>query len=191
MGKINDQKNKIKEKKTIKTFPDVVQDEEENLEMNDAIDVENDLADQNDLDFDKRSVTSNKTIKSLVSKKKDKIKLKRQFLLKRLHTAHESKHEAKKRATRRKTVIISDMKHEFENSLGQIESYLEEQRLALAEKKTTRKQILSQAERNRQSQANIDIFNKISQSVECSVNPFELIKRQLEQQIVLSTKKKK
>ncbi|CAF5114236.1 unnamed protein product [Rotaria magnacalcarata] len=83
------------------------------------------------------------------------------------------------------------MKHEFENSLGQIESYLEEQRLALAEKKTTRKQILSQAERNRQSQANIDIFNKISQSVECSVNPFELIKRQLEQQIVLSTKKKK
>ncbi|CAF5191654.1 unnamed protein product, partial [Rotaria magnacalcarata] len=82
MGKINDQKNKIKEKKTIKTFPDVVQDEEENLEMNDAIDVENDLADQNDLDFDKRSVTSNKTIKSLVSKKKDKIKLKRQFLLK-------------------------------------------------------------------------------------------------------------
>ncbi|CAF5225744.1 unnamed protein product [Rotaria magnacalcarata] len=83
MGKINDQKNKIKEKKTIKTFPDVVQDEEENLEMNDAIDVENDLADQNDLDFDKRSVTSNKTIKSLVSKKKDKIKLKRQFLLKR------------------------------------------------------------------------------------------------------------
>ncbi|CAF1620042.1 unnamed protein product [Rotaria magnacalcarata] len=191
MGKINDQKNKIKEKKTIKTFPDVVQDEEENLEMNDAIDVENDLADQNDLDFDKRSVTSNKTIKSLVSKKKDKIKLKRQFLLKRLHTAHESKHEAKERATRRKTVIISDMKHEFENSLGQIESYLEEQRLALAEKKTTRKQILSQAERNRQSQANIDIFNKISQSVECSVNPFELIKRQLEQQIVLSTKKKK
>ncbi|CAM4801766.1 unnamed protein product [Rotaria magnacalcarata] len=170
---------------------DVVQDEEENLEMNDAIDVENDLADQNDLDFDKRSVTSNKTIKSLVSKKKDKIKLKRQFLLKRLHTAHESKHEAKERATRRKTVIISDMKHEFENSLGQIESYLEEQRLALAEKKTTRKQILSQAERNRQSQANIDIFNKISQSVECSVNPFELIKRQLEQQIVLSTKKKK
>ncbi|CAF5154868.1 unnamed protein product [Rotaria magnacalcarata] len=91
MGKINDQKNKIKEKKTIKTFPDVVQDEEENLEMNDAIDVENDLADQNDLDFDKRSVTSNKTIKSLVSKKKDKIKLKRQFLLKQLlpwpHTA--------------------------------------------------------------------------------------------------------
>ncbi len=42
------------------------------------------------------------------------------------------------------------MKHEFENSLSQIESYLEEQRLALANKKTTRKQILSQAERNRQ-----------------------------------------
>lgn len=37
----------------------------------------------NDVDFDKRSVVSNKTIKSLVSKKKDKIKLKRQFLLKR------------------------------------------------------------------------------------------------------------
>ncbi|CAM4875979.1 unnamed protein product [Rotaria socialis] len=190
MGKINDQKSKIKEKKTIKTFPDVVQDEEENLEMDDAIDVENNLADHNDLDFDKRSVISNKTIKSLVSKKKDKIKLKRQFLLKRLHAAHESKCEAKERATRRKTVIVSDMKHEFENSLGQIESYLEEQRLALAEKKNTRKQILSQAERNRQSQANIDIFNKISQSVECSVNPFELIKKQLEQQIVSSTKKK-
>ena len=42
------------------------------------------------------------------------------------------------------------MKHEFENSLGQIESYLEEQRLALAEKKSVRKQIAPQAERNRQ-----------------------------------------
>lgn len=42
------------------------------------------------------------------------------------------------------------MKHEFENSLGQIESYLEEQRLALAKKKDTKKQVLSQAERNRQ-----------------------------------------
>ncbi|MCC7515668.1 MAG: hypothetical protein IT212_13345 [Bacteroidia bacterium] len=51
--------------------------------MDDTDDVENDSADHNDLDFDKRSVISNKTIKSLVSKKKDKIKLKRQFLLKR------------------------------------------------------------------------------------------------------------
>jgi hypothetical protein len=47
-------------------------------------------------------------------------------------------------------VIVSDMKHEFENSLSQIESYLEEQRLAMSNKKNTRKQILSQAERNRQ-----------------------------------------
>jgi len=67
-----------------------------------------------------------------------------------LHAEHESKREAKERAARRQTVIVSDMKHEFENSLGQIESYLEEQRLALAEKKNTRKQILSQTERNRQ-----------------------------------------
>lgn len=44
-------------------------------------DVEFDL-DDND-DDDKRSVVSNKTIKSLVAKKKDKIQLKRQFLLKR------------------------------------------------------------------------------------------------------------
>jgi len=67
-----------------------------------------------------------------------------------LHADHESKREAKERAARRQTVIVSDMKHEFENSLGQIESYLEEQRLAMAEKKNSRKQIPSQAERNRQ-----------------------------------------
>ena len=41
------------------------------------------IDDENEEDFDKRSVVSNKTIKSLVAKKKDKIKLKRQFLLKR------------------------------------------------------------------------------------------------------------
>jgi hypothetical protein len=44
---------------------------------------EDEVAEHNEIDFDKRSVVSNKTIKSLVSKKKDKIKLKRQFLLKR------------------------------------------------------------------------------------------------------------
>ena len=44
---------------------------------------EEELAEHNDIDFDKRSVISNKTIKSLVTKKQDKIKLKRQFLLKR------------------------------------------------------------------------------------------------------------
>ena len=44
---------------------------------------EEEVAEHNQIDFDKRSVVSNKTIKSLVSKKKDKIKLKRQFLLKR------------------------------------------------------------------------------------------------------------
>lgn len=67
-----------------------------------------------------------------------------------LHADHESKREAKERAERRKTVIVSDMKHEFENSLGQIEAYLEEQRLTLAQKKNTRKQVASQAERNRE-----------------------------------------
>ncbi|CAF1046419.1 unnamed protein product [Rotaria sp. Silwood1] len=185
MGKIRHQKNKTKSKKKIEILPEEIEQP-----MDDVIDDENDLAEHNEIDFDKRSVVSNKTIKSLVSKKKDKIKLKRQFLLKRLHAAHESKREAKERAERRKTVIVSDMKNEFENSLGQIESYLEEQRLALAEKKNTRKQVLSQAERNRQSQANIDIFNKISQSIEYSTNPFELIKKQLEQQIIPSTKKK-
>jgi hypothetical protein len=46
-------------------------------------DNEEELAEHNEIDFDKRSVVSNKTIKSLVAKKKDKIKLKRQFLLKR------------------------------------------------------------------------------------------------------------
>jgi hypothetical protein len=46
-------------------------------------DEEEELAEHNEIDFDKRSVVSNKTIKSLVAKKKDKIKLKRQFLLKR------------------------------------------------------------------------------------------------------------
>lgn len=46
-------------------------------------DNEEDFAEHNQADFDKRSVISNKTIKSLVAKKKDKIKLKRQFLLKR------------------------------------------------------------------------------------------------------------
>ena len=126
------------------------------------------IDDENEEDFDKRSVVSNKTIKSLVAKKKDKIKLKRQFLLKRkekllliennwqhnfllgLHAEHESKREAKERAARRQTVIVSDMKDQFENSLGQIESYLEEQRLAMALKKNTRKQVPSQVERNRQ-----------------------------------------
>ena len=47
---------------------------------------EGEVAEHNHVDFDKRSVISNKTIKSLVSKKKDKIKLKRQFLLKRKNT---------------------------------------------------------------------------------------------------------
>ncbi len=47
------------------------------------MDEEEELAEHNEIDFDKRSVVSNKTIKSLVAKKKDKIKLKRQFLLKR------------------------------------------------------------------------------------------------------------
>lgn len=42
------------------------------------------------------------------------------------------------------------MKDQFENSLGQIESYLEEQRLAMVNKKNTPKQVPSQAERNRQ-----------------------------------------
>lgn len=45
--------------------------------------IDDELAEHNQADFDKRSVISNKTIKSLVAKKKDKIKLKRQFLLKR------------------------------------------------------------------------------------------------------------
>ena len=49
----------------------------------DVIDNEDNVNEHNDIDFDKRSVISNKTIKSLVSKKKDKMKLKRQFLLKR------------------------------------------------------------------------------------------------------------
>jgi hypothetical protein len=47
------------------------------------MDDDDEVAEHNQADFDKRSVISNKTIKSLVSKKKDKIKLKRQFLLKR------------------------------------------------------------------------------------------------------------
>lgn len=67
-----------------------------------------------------------------------------------LHAAHESKREAKERAARRQTVIVSDMKHEFENSLGQIESYLEEQRLVMATKKNSKRQIPSQTERIRQ-----------------------------------------
>lgn len=55
--------------------------------MEDIIDDDdNDVAEHNEIDFDKRSVISNKTIKGLVSKKKDKIKLKRQFLLKRKFT---------------------------------------------------------------------------------------------------------
>ena len=140
---------KIRSKKPKKEVKIVPQEEEEDDEVEDMSDDE-ELVEHNQADFDKRSVVSNKTIKSLVAKKKDKIKLKRQFLLKRLHAEHESKREAKERAARRQTVIVSDMKHEFENSLGQIESYLEEQRLALANKKTTRKQVLSQAERNRQ-----------------------------------------
>jgi len=153
-------------------------------------DVEFEL-DEND-DDDKRSVVSNKTIKSLVAKKKDKIQLKRQFLLKRLHAEHESKRQAKERAARRQTVIVSDMKDEFENSLGQIESYLEEQRAALALKNSsTKKQIATQAERNRQSQKNVELFNKIAQSTEFVANPFELIKKQLQQQIAPLTKKKK
>lgn len=52
---------------------------DESIDDNDEFE----LAEHNQADFDKRSVVSNKTIKSLVAKKKDKIKLKRQFLLKR------------------------------------------------------------------------------------------------------------
>jgi hypothetical protein len=51
-------------------------------------DDDEELAEHNEADFDKRSVISNKTIKSLVAKKKDKIKLKRQFLLKRTTSFH-------------------------------------------------------------------------------------------------------
>lgn len=101
------------------------------------------------------------------------------------------------------------MKDEFENSLGQIESYLEEQRAALASKKSsTKKQIATQAERNRQrfdvlfcsffskiffsfSQKNVELFNRIAQSTEFVANPFELIQKQLQQQIAPLTKKKK
>ncbi|CAF0755648.1 unnamed protein product [Adineta ricciae] len=187
MGKISLRKSKSKPKEV----PKVVEDDEVSMD-----DIEDDgdyeeLAEHNHVDFDKHSVVSNKTIKSLVSKKKDKIKLKRQFLLKRLHAEHESKREAKERAARRQTVIISDMKHEFENSLGQIESYLEEQRLTTAAKKNTRRQIPSQLERNRQSQVNIDTFNKVCQTIENAANPFDLIKKQLQQQIAPATKKKK
>lgn len=53
------------------------------LDDGDHVDGEEVLEEHNQPDFDKRSVISNKTIKSLVAKKKDKIKLKRQFLLKR------------------------------------------------------------------------------------------------------------
>lgn len=67
-----------------------------------------------------------------------------------LSSAHEAKREAKERVERRKTAIVSDMKHEFENSLGHIESYLEEQRLTMINKKSTKKQVPSQTERNRQ-----------------------------------------
>jgi len=178
MGKLRSKK------KQTKIVPQEI--EEELMLDNDIEDDEEELAEHNHDDFDKQSVVSSKTIKSLVSKKKDKIKLKRQFLLKRLHADHESKREAKERAARRQTVIVSDMKHEFENSLGQIESYLEEQRLTMKDKKNTRKQVLSQSERNRQSQTNIEIFNKIAQSNEYSSNPFDLIKKQLEQQIKAS-----
>ncbi|UJR13799.1 hypothetical protein I4U23_000809 [Adineta vaga] len=192
MGKLRLNKSKSKSKQDVKIVPKQVEDEEimDDVDDDDDLLEDEELAEHNDIDFDKRSVISNKTIKSLVSKKKDKIKLKRQFLLKRLHADHESKREAKERAARRQTVIVSDMKHEFENSLGQIESYLEEQRLTMATKKNTQKQIPSQIERNRQSQANIDTFNKISQSVEYSSSPFDLIKKQLQQQIVPITKKK-
>ena len=55
----------------------------EELDDGDNADGEEVLEEHNQPDFDKRSVISNKTIKSLVAKKKDKIKLKRQFLLKR------------------------------------------------------------------------------------------------------------
>jgi len=73
MGKIRQKKKKI------------IPDEIEEICSNEAIDDndEEELAEHNDIDFDKRSVVSNKTIKSLVAKKKDKMKLKKQFLLKR------------------------------------------------------------------------------------------------------------
>jgi len=73
MGKIRQKKKKI------------IPDEIEEVCSNEAIDDndEEELAEHNEIDFDKRSVVSNKTIKSLVAKKKDKMKLKKQFLLKR------------------------------------------------------------------------------------------------------------
>lgn len=72
MGKIRQKKKKI------------ISDEIEEVCSNEAIDDdEEELAEHNEIDFDKRSVISNKTIKSLVAKKKDKMKLKKQFLLKR------------------------------------------------------------------------------------------------------------
>jgi hypothetical protein len=73
MGKIRQKKKKI------------IPDEIEEICSNEAIDDndEEELAEHNEIDFDKRSVVSNKTIKSLVAKKKDKMKLKKQFLLKR------------------------------------------------------------------------------------------------------------
>jgi len=71
MGKIRQKKKKI------------ISDEIEEICSNEAIDDNEELAEHNEIDFDKRSVISNKTIKSLVAKKKDKMKLKKQFLLKR------------------------------------------------------------------------------------------------------------
>lgn len=58
-------------------------DNEENAE-----DIEQE---HNQDDFDRRSVISNKTIKSLVSKKKDKLKLKRHLLLKRMFSSSKLK----------------------------------------------------------------------------------------------------
>ncbi|CAF0947871.1 unnamed protein product [Didymodactylos carnosus] len=185
MGKIRRERTKIHY--TAPKTLDLQNDEQ--IDEPNQVDVIEEELEHNSNDFDKRSVISNKTLKSLVAKKKDKQKLKHELFMKRLDTAYTAKKQEKERNARKKTVIVSDMKYEFEQSLPQIEKYLDQQRLSIEQNKSTKNnRIPTQKKRIEQFQTNVQIFDDVLKSKKYLKNPFSVIKKNLEEQIQLTKK---
>ncbi|CAG2229066.1 unnamed protein product [Mytilus edulis] len=134
-------------------------------------------------DFDARSQVTNKSLKGLHIKKKDKKKLRHDIWIKKLNAVEAAKKEEKERKKREKTAIVGDI-GAMGDALPTIELLMKKSSNINSDQKEQKKRgIATEKKRKKQMMEDISIFKQILDHPAYKENPTETITTHLQNKL--------
>ncbi|XP_063396870.1 uncharacterized protein LOC134681258 isoform X1 [Mytilus trossulus] len=134
-------------------------------------------------DFDARSQVTNKSLKGLHIKKKDKKKLRHDIWIKKLNEVEAAKKEEKERKKREKTAIVGDI-GAMGDALPTIELLMKKSSKINSDQTEQKKRgIATEKKRKKQMMEDISIFKQILDHPAYKENPTETINTHLQNKL--------